>query len=774
MDTTALPAWLSALPALPDSLDGSALVLGAGLAAIVIIALLLACAFALARSAGGRRRLAEDLATLQTDKALAEERLAQIRQRLGDMEQDLAEAQEQAASLASENRDLVQNGASLQSQVELLQMDKAQLQASLDHEVDRGHAEAERRASEMASLREENARLAQQMAGIEELRARDAEDRAKALEIMEARLGDFGRQMLAERAEDLRKRSAETLTLAVAPLAQQLDGFRSLVARTAQHSSEQAGRLAEQIAGLQSAQASLSKQAEDLVHALAKGGKAQGLWGERQLEKVLDASGLEAGRDYVREADAQDGDGKKLRPDCVVRLPHGRHLVVDAKCSLTAYAEACAAESEEARRDAMARHVKSVRAHVKELAAKRYGELACFNAPGFVFMFVPIDGALSGALQAAPGLYDEAQREGVYLVSPSTLLPALRVAASLWMLARQNERVQAIAASAGRVHDRLAAVLGALADTDKRRQALNASFDTLASRLQHGSRSLASMLEAFSAKASLEQVKAALDNDAGELAKSPSASQAGGKAAGQAQGLAQNAPLASDCQPGLPDPASHPSRPSQPGQRTSSIPSTLGTQAAKPMPAGQTIHAIQTDRPVPPGQPVHAAQDWQTAKDGEAARSQPASREAAKPCTVRQGSLLATAIRRDPPRQPASWRPSSSVRPPCDEFFPVWDEPKAAAPVPEGDAARERVPEPEQDRAFLQDSQGLQNRHGMQGGQLLQERPRQQGVQNQQDRQERQGRQNRQPERISEFALPGESEDSFWQAFPKAGSRRLP
>ena len=192
------------------------------------------------------------------------------------------------------------------------------------------------------------------------------------------------------------------------------------------------------------------------------------------------------------------------------------------------------------------------------------------------------------------------------------------------------------------------------------------------------------------------------------------------------------------------------------------------------MPASQTIHTIQTDRPAPPGQPVHAAQDRQAAKDGEAARSQPASREAAKPCTVRQGSLLATAIRRDPPRQPASWRSSSSVRPPCDELFPVWDEPKAAAPVPEGDAARERVPEPEQDRAFLQDSQGLQNRHGMQGGQLLQERPRQQGVQNQQDRQERQGRQNRQPERISEFALPGESEDSFWQAFPKAGSRRLP
>ncbi|MBR6467731.1 MAG: DNA recombination protein RmuC, partial [Desulfovibrio sp.] len=340
---------------------------------VLLAACAVVCVAALARSSRERRRLAEDLAALQTDKALAEERLAQIRQRLGDLEQDLAEAQERTAGLASENRDLVQNGASLQSQVAILQMDKAQLKASLDQEAERGRAEAGRWASELASLREENARLAQQMAGVEELRARDAEDRAKALALLEARLGDVGRQMLAERAEDLRKRSEETLTLAVAPLAQQLDGFRSLVARTAQHSSEQAGRLAEQRAGLQTAHASLSRQAEDLVRALARGGKAQGLWGERQLEKVLDASGLEAGRDYVREADAQDGEGKKLRPDCVVRLPQGRHLVVDAKCSLTAYAEACAAESEDARREAMARHVKSVRAHVKELATKRYG-----------------------------------------------------------------------------------------------------------------------------------------------------------------------------------------------------------------------------------------------------------------------------------------------------------------------------------------------------------------------------------------------------------------
>ena len=695
MDTSALPAWLGALP---GHLADSALALGAGFAALILLALAIALAFALASSARARRRLAEDLACLQTDKALAEERLAQVRQRLGDLEQDLAEAQERAASLASENRDLAQNGASLQSQVEILQMDKAQLKAGLDQEVERGRAEAERRTSEMAALREENARLAQQMASFGELRARDEEDRAKQLALLEARLGDASRQMLAERAEDLQKRSAETLTLAVAPLAQQLDGFRSLVARTAQHASEQAGRLAEQIAGLQTAQASLSKQADDLVRALAKGGKTQGLWGERQLELVLDASGLEAGRDYVREADAQDGEGRKLRPDCVVRLPQGRHLVVDAKCSLTAYAEACAAESEDARREALARHVKSVRTHVKELAAKRYGELACFSAPGFVFMFVPIDGALSSALEAAPELYDEAQREGVYLVSPSTLLPALRVASSLWMLARQNERVQAIAASAGRVHDKLASVLGALADADKRRQALNASFDTLASRLQHGSRSLASMLEAFSAKASLEQVKAALG----------------------CEGTVQESLAAQ--------------------------PETRVGMPAQPAPAAPAAKAVQNIRSGSSAQTAHA-------------RGNAAGIDAARPPAARQGSLLAAALRRDPPIQPDSLRHASSVPMPADARFASWDEGSFAAPGPAGEAARERAPMQEQDSSFL--------RHG----QSLQDRPDQQSSPSPLDRQRGQHRQDRAPERSSEFVLPGESEENFWQTFPKAGNR---
>ena len=226
-----ISAWLSALSASPA--------LPAGI--LALLAILLATAFALAGSVRSRRRLAGDLASFQTEMALATERLAQARLKGEELAQELSETQERAESLASENRDLVQNNASLQSQVQLLQIDRAQLKAELSQEAERHRAEAERRAQEAASLREENAKLLQQAEGFGELQAREAEDRAQAMKLLEARLGDFGRQMLAERAEDLRKRSEQTLAMTVAPLAQQLDGFRSLVARTAQSSSEQEG-----------------------------------------------------------------------------------------------------------------------------------------------------------------------------------------------------------------------------------------------------------------------------------------------------------------------------------------------------------------------------------------------------------------------------------------------------------------------------------------------------------------------------------------------------
>ncbi|MBR6467732.1 MAG: DNA recombination protein RmuC [Desulfovibrio sp.] len=343
-------------------------------------------------------------------------------------------------------------------------------------------------------------------------------------------------------------------------------------------------------------------------------------------------------------------------------------------------------------------------------------------------MFVPIDGALSSALEAAPSLYDEAQREGVYLVSPSTLLPALRVAASLWMLARQNERVQAIAASAGKVHDRLAAVLGALADADKRRQALNASFDTLSSRLQHGSRSLAAMLEAFSAKASLEQVKAALASDAGALAESRSEAQASGEAACQTQST-REAPA-------------------------------LGAAA---MHDGQAMH---TGQGVQSGQPVQAAQALRALREGPAG-------EALRQSSAKQVSLLAaTAIRRDAPRTPATQQPSShqnsahqlsaSLQAPYDDRFPVWDECFDQAPLPAGDAEGMREPERDQDSTFPQGPPISQRSQSGQESQNSQKR---------QYSQSSQSRHARTPERVSEFVLPGESEENFWQTFPKAGNR---
>src|SRR5690606_9655219 len=140
--------------------------------------------------------------------------------------------------------------------------------------------------------------------------------------------------------------------------------------------------------------------------------RVQGAWGEVVLERVLEASGLQKGREY----DVQVGfDGGRARPDVVIRLPEGKHVVVDSKVSLTAYEAWCAAEDEAARKRELARHIDSMRAHVKGLGEKGYESLYGIRTPDFVLMFVPLEPAFAAAARERPELFEEAFARNVMI-----------------------------------------------------------------------------------------------------------------------------------------------------------------------------------------------------------------------------------------------------------------------------------------------------------------------------------------------------------------------
>lgn len=343
---------------------------------------------------------------------------------------------------------------------------------------------------------EQQARLDAQQKLMQQLQEREALARAE----LEQRLTALGERMLKERGEALNKTGSEQLKNTVGPLTQELKAFRDALTLSQKLSSEQAGSMKTELQKLQQAQLNLSKQADDLTRALTAGGKSQGMWGEHQLELCLNNAGLVEERDYVREY-SMDTDDQRARPDAVLFLPNKHCLIIDAKCSLTAYTKAVAAETDKERGDFLKQHLNSVRAHIDELSKKQYESFASLNSPSFVFMFVPIDQALTCALQSDEDLYNYAAQKNVYLVSPSTLLPALRVTSNLWLLASQNEKVREIALQAQRIYKKLELVNEAFEDVLKSENTLQKSLNTMQTRLNAGRGNLTNMLSTFAYKA---------------------------------------------------------------------------------------------------------------------------------------------------------------------------------------------------------------------------------------------------------------------------------
>lgn len=317
---------------------------------------------------------------------------------------------------------------------------------------------------------------------------------------LEARLCALGEKMLKERAAELKTVSNEQFKNTVDPLKEELLRFRELIDKARRENYTQAGRLSEELKQMQLAQQTLSKQALDLTEALKSGGKAQGMWGELQLERVLDSSGLTKGVEYEREVAGNRAMGERGRPDAVIRLPENRCIIIDAKCSLTAYTEYNCADSKSEKERALCAHAQSVKDHIDALAGRAYQNYQSLNSPSFVFMFVPLDGALQAACLYDHALYAYAEQKNIYLVSPSSLIPSLKVVSNLWVLARQNEHIRTLALDAQKIADKFDLVRKAYDDVIKRKDSFEEALETFGNRLLSGRGNLGSMLTRFASR----------------------------------------------------------------------------------------------------------------------------------------------------------------------------------------------------------------------------------------------------------------------------------
>lgn len=199
----------------------------------------------------------------------------------------------------------------------------------------------------------------------------------------------------------------------------------------------------------------MAKEAVNLTQALKGDNKAQGNWGEVILARVLSESGLREGHEYQTQVSLENDEGKRYQPDVVVRLPENKDVVIDAKMSLVAYERFYHAELAAERELALSEHVASVRGHMRGLSRKDYHQLHGVRSLDYVLMFIPVEPAFQAAIEADPALIRDAMDLNIMLVSPTTLLVALRTINNLWRNERQNQNAKEIAERASRLYDKL-------------------------------------------------------------------------------------------------------------------------------------------------------------------------------------------------------------------------------------------------------------------------------------------------------------------------------
>ena len=300
----------------------------------------------------------------------------------------------------------------------------------------------------------------------------------------------------SEKLSDLNTRQLDTL---LKPLGEKLNDFRSTVENAHKQETAQHEVMKEKIGDLEKLNDRLHKDATNLSRALTSNVKAQGNWGEQQLERLLEISGLHKGREYSTQYSVTTESGQRVQPDLVLHLPEDKAIVLDSKVSLVAWTRYQACDDDGAGRAAVLKdHIESIRQHIRGLAEKRYAEVPELNALDFVLMFVPIESALIEALQADPELPEFALRNKVALLSPTNFLATMRTVGSVWSVHKQNRNAQEIARRAGLLYDKFSGFVDNLQAVGDRLRQAQQSYDTAFSQLSTGAGNLLRQTEQLS------------------------------------------------------------------------------------------------------------------------------------------------------------------------------------------------------------------------------------------------------------------------------------
>ncbi|MBJ7380685.1 MAG: DNA recombination protein RmuC, partial [Polynucleobacter sp.] len=293
-------------------------------------------------------------------------------------------------------------------------------------------------------------------------------------------------EILEDKSKRFTEQNALQLDAILKPLQTKLSEFKEQVSNSYNQESRERFALKNEIERLSSLNIKMSDETRSLTQALKGDSKIQGNWGELVLETILESSGLRKGEEYLVQDSHTQIDGSRLQPDIVVRLPEGRHLVIDSKVSITAYARYAEANEEKLLEQELAAHIQSIRQHIQGLSGKNYSAISDLSSVDFVLMFIPIEPAFLSALKAAPNLYQEALNKNIVLVCPSTLMATLRTVAHLWRQDQQNRNAMEIARQCAALYDKFVGFVEDLEEIGKRLDQAQTSYHDAFNKLKTG------------------------------------------------------------------------------------------------------------------------------------------------------------------------------------------------------------------------------------------------------------------------------------------------
>jgi len=299
---------------------------------------------------------------------------------------------------------------------------------------------------------------------------------------------NIANRLLEEKSQRFTEQNAQQLHQILGPLKEKIKEFEENVERKFLEETREKTSLKKELELLFQLNQQLSHDAHNLANALKGQSKMQGDWGELQLEMLLEKSGLQRDVHFLVQATFRDDEGAAKRPDFIIQLPGNKHLVIDSKVSLTAFERYFNTDDPAERDQHLKAHITSLRSHVENLSRTNYQMLYQINTPDYLLLFVPLEGALSIAVQSDPQLFTDALERNIVIVTTSSLLATLRTVSHLWRQEKQARSVLEIARQSGLLYDKFVAFVEDLKTIGGRLDSARVAYDDAMRKLANAAR----------------------------------------------------------------------------------------------------------------------------------------------------------------------------------------------------------------------------------------------------------------------------------------------